>query len=306
MKWLALLCVAGIGTAAHASFELLLVADNGSGNLATRKIHRYDAISGVYLGSFGGFNSTIVSTYLNQATNSLFVLSINGTTEWDYNTGLLKNSFAFTSTSSNGYAVRPSGDRLAFFDNTTDFLIYNFPGASLVTGAGLIPGAAYRTGVWTSDSTIVAFESSQSRFVNVNYNGVTGQSTITSSSLAIGATSNWGQVTKVGGSNRVVMATGAAGGFTYYQPDTNTFSGGTVGGNTLSAATAHNGFFIGSNQGASGRIDYYDKFNNLTRQFGSGTVLVPVSMQTVLAPEPGEWMVMGVGLVALLGRRRRR
>ena len=116
------------------------------------------------------------------------------------------------------------------------------------------------------------------------------------------------QIAMSGGSSNVVMASGASGGFYTYAIGGASYFGfsGAVGGTALSAASAHNGFFIGSNQGATGRIDYFDKNNNLTGQFGSGRVLNPISMQTVLAPEPGLWAVIVLGLVAfLVGERRR-
>ena len=55
-----------------------------------------------------------------------------------------------------------------------------------------------------------------------------------------------------------------------------------------------------------GRIDYFDRDFGLTRHFGSGTIVNPVSMQSVLAPEPGQWAVIGLGLGTVLSRRRAR
>ncbi len=37
-----------LAASAHASFELLLVADNGSSSFATRAIHRFDPVSGAF------------------------------------------------------------------------------------------------------------------------------------------------------------------------------------------------------------------------------------------------------------------
>jgi len=306
MKSFAILISCAIASTTHASFELLLVADNGSSTLATRKVHRFDPTTGVYLGSFGGFNSEIVATYLSQSTNSLFVLAQNGTTEWDYNTGLLKNSFTGSFTTSYRYAVRPAGDRILSFDIGSDFLSSGFPSGGVSVMGGLA-GATYRSGMWTSDTTIVAFENSQTRFVNITTNAAGVLGNVISTSSSIGSTTGFGQFARNGGTSALVMATGTLGGFYSYTPGSATFVNvnGDVGGNVMSAATAHSGFFLGSNQGTNGRIDYYDGNRNLTRQFGSSVVLNPISMQTVLAPEPGPFAALGLGVIALLKRRRR-
>lgn len=307
MRSLAGAVLLGLSAVGCASFEMLLVADNGNATFATRRIHRYDPVTAVYLGSFGGFNAQIISTHLNQASRSLFVLSTIGVTEWDYNTGLQKNAFAFGASSGVTYSIRPSLDRMAAFSSGSSFEVGNFPVPSSYDQSGLLSDAVYRTGLWTNSSTLVALESAHSRFVTVSFNPSATSSTITATSTFTGPSTGWGQMTLNGGTSNIIMASGNLGGFFLYtpgNPNINNFAG-TVGGTAMSAASAHSGFFIGSNQGATGRIDYFDRYFGLTRQFGSGTVVSPVSMQTVLAPEPGQLTALGVGLVGILSRRRK-
>jgi len=308
MRYMAVLVIASLAASSVASFEMVLVADDGQNTVATRKIHRFDPVSGVYLGSFGGFNASITSTYLNQSTNSLFVMSANGFTEWNYNTGLLKNSIPYPLVAAIQYVVRPSGDRIAIFDNLADVPIFSFPTFSSLQTHGLLPGALYRSGIWTSNTSMIAFESAQSRFVNLSFNAAGTTSTTGVVSNVVAATTRWGQMAKNGGTNQVVMATGTLGGFYSYAPNGTTFTNnpGVLAGNALSAASAHSGFFIGYNTGAAtGRVDYFDGNRNYTRSFGIGQVVSPVSMQTVLAPEPGTMAIFGLGLAALKLRRKR-
>jgi len=308
MRYFALVVIASMATSSYASFEMVLVADNGQNTVATRKIHRFDPVSGVNLGSFGGFNASIVGTYLNQSTNSLFVTTANGITEWNYNTGLLKNSFSAPGVSGIQHSVRPSGDRIAYFDNQPAFVTATFPAFSSLGFHGPIPGALYRSGIWTSNTSMIAFESIQSRFVNLSFNAAGTTATTGVISNVAGATTSWGQMAKNGGTNQFVMATGTLGGFYSYAPNGTTFTNnpGVLAGNALSAASAHSGFFIGYNTGAAtGRVDYFDGNRNYTRSFGIGQVVSPVSMQTVLAPEPGTMAIFGLGLAALKLRRKR-
>lgn len=292
---------------AQASFELLLVADNGSNTVATRKIHRFDSVSGAYLGSFGGFNGTICATYLNQSTNSLFVTTNTGTTEWDYNTGLRKNSFVSSFNSTFRSAVRPSGGRILTFDGFPDFVSNTFPnlsGSSVIASLG---SAVYRSGMWLSDTSVVAFEVNQSRFVNITMNATATTGAISGTTTAGVASTGWGQMARNGGTNEVIMAAGNTGNVYSYVPGGSSFTTRTLGlGNAIAAASAHSGYFVASIPASGGAIiSSFDGSHNLSSQFGNGIVVSPISMETVLAPEPGSLAALRLGMVALLRRRSR-
>ncbi|MCE9559206.1 MAG: PEP-CTERM sorting domain-containing protein [Armatimonadetes bacterium] len=293
-----------LAASAHASFELLLVADNGSNTYATRTIHRFDPVSGAYLGKFGGFNSDISSTYLDKANNSLYVIAGNETSKWNYNTGEMLGSFAYTSANSFS-AVRPSGDRAAFFISGSNVQLYGFPTAGSGIGTPTVSGALFSTGLWTSNTSFVAFDFNQTRMANFNTNASGTVATLGVITPAIGLTNGFGQMCVNGGTSELIMAGGNSGLSRVYVPGASALATGIpTTANTMSAASAHFGFFLGMNDGTTGRIEYYSQFRNLTRTFGTGTVLRPISMQTVLAPEPGSMAVLGLGLVALLKRRK--
>lgn len=89
-----------LGASAAASFELVMVADR-----ATRSIHRFDGVSGLYLGAFGnGYVQNPMSMALDQSNNRVFVAepTDSGTGSafttvrvwsFNYNTGEYLNSF---------------------------------------------------------------------------------------------------------------------------------------------------------------------------------------------------------------------
>lgn len=83
----------------------------------------------------------------------------------------------------------------------------------------------------------------------------------------------------------------------------------------LSAVAGHSGFFlVGADSVTSGhtRIVEYDTLAPFTimQEYTTSAWSAPTGgtwrMANVVAPEPAEWLAMSVGIVALLGRRRRR
>ena len=182
MKSLIACAAFSLFSVANASFELLLVADNGENTFATRRDHRCDPATGTYLGNFGGFNGEIVSTHLNRASNSLLVFATNGLTEWDYNTGLQKNAFAHYAAVAVGHAVRPTMDRMALLNGSTDLQLGSFPVPGNFNQTGALANAAYRRGFWTSNTTLIAFESTHARFVMLTSNTGATSGTMTDTS----------------------------------------------------------------------------------------------------------------------------
>lgn len=305
LKGLVVLVLACACAFAQASFELLLVADNGANtSFSDRKIHRFDPVTGTYLGNFGGFANAITSTHINQATNSLFVTTGFEMTEWDYNTGLMKGHYALGGSLWQA-AVNPSGTRRLAFDLFSNILVYDFPFGGL-PNAIAFGGNNYASGVFIDDTTIITYDNGINRFRTITTNAAvtTGAISLTTTS-ALGAT-GYGQMSRVGGANFVVMP-GAEGMFHHYSPGS--LGSGTSsipgGGQGLGAAAAHSGFFISSTLGGVGTVTAFTNGFRPTRQFGSSVLRQPVSMQTVLAPEPGTMAALGLGALALLRRRRK-
>lgn len=304
LRALAFVSLSALVVSAQASFELLLVADNGANTSFTdRKIHRFDPVSGSYLGNFGGFANSITGTYLRQSTNSLFVTTTFDTTEWDYNTGQLKGSYGFGISFRS--AVNPSGTRVAFFDSFSDFIVRDFPtgfgGSTIGSSVG-----TYVSGVFTSATTMIAYDDTNNRFRNITTNTAVTTGTVTLSTTSALGPVGAGQMAMTGGANFVVMPAGGTGQFHHYTPGSTSSGTGTIpgGGTGLGAAAAHNGFFLSSTNAGVGRVTAFGNNFQPIRQFGSGVLISPVSMQSVLAPEPGSMLALGLGALVLLRRRR--
>ncbi len=304
MKGIVVLGLLAIVGFAQASFELVLVADNGTNTNATRKIQRFDANSGVYLGSFGSFGSNIIDTHLNQATNRMFVVESTVMSEWDYNTG----EFIASHVNAGGItlrAVRPDRQRLAFFDGLPDFGLVGFPNAINGTFTGLVAGAQYRSGIWTTNTEIIAWDAATKVFRRVAVNAAGTSATATAAS-GIYFSASFGQMARNAGTTDLIMAAGtdikvidsvSLTGFSFAAPV----------GITNAVASGHEGYFLASTGGipAAAVVTRYDRFNNFRGQFGNGILTSPTSMQTVLAPEPGTMIALGAGVVALLRRRKK-
>jgi len=304
MKRLVILGLVICAGMAQASFELLLVADNGVGTFDTRRIHRFDPTTGVYLGAFGGFSNPIISTHIDQATNSLYVIEPTTVTRWDYNTGMLLSSHLAV----NGAylsSVRPDEGRIAVFDGQQDFLTKSFPGTGgTVATAGFVASSTYRSGLWFQQDSILAWDEMSRRFrlVRMDPLGEGGNVLLESPNFGTGA---YGQMSLVGGDNRAVMAAGSELRFTTLD----SLSPGSIAspfGLSNAAARAHDGFYIGGINSGIGRVTYYDRNFNVRGIFTNTALMDPVSMQTVLAPEPGTFAAVGVGVAALLRRRKKK
>lgn len=288
---------------AWASFEMLLVADNGPSTAPNRKVHRFDPQTGVYLGSFGFFNSNIQSLALDQSTNSVYVFASNQViSRYDYNTGNLISTFAAGNAGQFFPTVRPDFARQAYFDGYNNFIVQGFPDPGSIGITGTSTGVVYRSGIWASNDTLYAFDGAGSKFLTVTMNAAGNTGAVTAATVSLGGL-GYGQISRIGGTNKFVM--GGSSGFYTFDPTANTGSWIGVAGPHVASATAHDGFYLTSGPTNSGEILMYDRLYNYRTTFGNGILSNPVAMATVLAPEPGSFVALLAGLAIVLRRRRR-
>lgn len=300
-RGIVVLSLGAVTLSAQASFELMLVADNGNGTFAQRKIHRFDPVSGAYLGKFGDFSGNIIQTHLRKDTNQIYVSTSDGAVAvYNYNTGLRQASFSYLNPSLR-FAIRPDFLRTALFDVFIDFI--SSPDVPPIGGpvTGNMGSGSYQNGLWYSQSNLIAFDSTNRRFLAHTMNSSGLSSGFVASPSATSGGNIASQLALIGGSNEYVCATNDG----FY---TGLLSGlgapipRFVSSNFRGAASAHDGYFVALTDG----VIQFDRFHRQLGTTGSGILTNVASVQTVLAPEPGTMLAVGAGLAALVRKRRTR
>ena len=303
-------------SSAHASFDLVMVMDVG-----TKSIHRFDGITGSYLGSFGNGMLNFPDSFAIDRTSGrafVFDASMGMTRVFNYNTGAHLADFSITGnaqtlTFGNGRLIRGfvGGAFWSTFDGNGTYL-GGMSGTSTIANPVSMGGAVMESG----------------RFVgllsNGNNNGLNELlvfNTAATNATQVGNNAFGGpayydgvQQVAVGG-NRVFLATSPANGRLF---SVNPSSGaitqdgsysmpGLLGG----AAFGHgNQLYYSQNDGGVKSISrsVITSSNSIVEfsTFGQGFLVNPTMMQVVAAPEPGTLAILGMGVAALMRRRNRR
>lgn len=296
-------------SSAFASFDLALVSDAG-----TNTIHRFDPISNVYLGSFGG--GILVNprgVVVDQATNSAYVLDATSrVTRWNYNTGAFVSSFntgvpgaSFLTRNSDGTLnVAGTSSVVRFGAAGNPLVTYNRSGTlGIQQGILLSDGQFYMSTRTGSSRSLERFNYATGAFQGFN---VWFADRLTPTSALPGV-------------NALNVYDGATGASIWGEPSTfssgpqSTFSSTdntlllSVRGTALGHGTMS--FILGSvratpTQFAIQRFDYGTATFGATL-LGQGIIQNGTGLATVVAPEPATMAALGLGLAALLKRRRR-
>jgi hypothetical protein len=301
---LALLAFIAIPFSANASFEMMLIADNGSG-LGQGHIKRFDPENGVYLGEFGrGFMGQITGMCLDQANGKIYVAETTGSyaaiNEFDYSTGARTRVL---------YSASPFRIVGMFINNGNLYGFDPFPGSSLLFGYELSTSASfYVQAVGISNVRDAAVVNGKVRVASAA--GISSFALATPSALTV----------DMGGDYSAVSA-----------GRWQTFSGTVTG--TLAAPTTGNSIFYGTQNAltASGTKIAIDQSHdavytlyspsagvyNIARSsnwypfpsysssvVANGYLVNPVDMAIVVAPEPGSMIALGAGVLALVRRRK--
>jgi len=283
---------------AHASFDLVLVADE-----ATNSVHRFDGTSGAYLGQFGkGRLSYPQDVAVNPATGLAYVTSFATSTVqvYNYSTGLFVNEFAV---GPNPRGVTMLGSDV-IVSHTTGVSRYSASGGFLNnfgTGSNF-------TGVTVGpDGFVYAYEW-PTALRRYKFDGTAAGSS------AISSDTNYPHYDAVPFGNQVAFTNFSARKIEFFNANSGLVSGGsfTFTG-TLSAMT---GLAKGHGNAlyTCGVLDSSSKpviaqISGLTGKvgltFGETILSAPRGMSSVVAPEPGTMIALGLGSAALLRRRKK-
>ena len=308
-RFVFLAVLSALASSASASFELILALDKGNGSTQGR-IHRYDGDTGTYLGSFaqGWVNST--STMLiNQAANTVYVNTGTSLRAFDYNTGELKRTFAYAQFSS--MSVAPLGGAYVTYANSPTNMISRIDLSTATTlqnitlptpSGGVLPRIST---VIAKTGLMIAVDVANDRIFGSSDNGSTwsstafaGLSTIGNSEQGIASNNNWGDLyfTDAGSPNVKFWAGSIA--------DLPVGISGATG--TTGLALGHDAVAYCLYKTATGSgIVKYDRFQSQGFSFSTPQIVTPGYLASVVAPEPGSMLALGLGVAALLKRRRK-
>lgn len=312
----------GVASFASASFELMLVqaglSDPGTG---LNRVHRVDPVSGVNLGSFViGPQSRGLAASVTRG--ELYTIDINGNLRvFDYSTGLRKRQAYVGLGNITDFVIGPGGNSLLIANSSSFVYRYDLDSTNFATaGASTSSGSITRVAYNATNNYVYGLNASFSRVDAFSPSGSTW-GLIQSEVIASGLGTTFGQMT-----------------YTLAQPGT-TFGSLTFGTNTLmnfqyvtpagqfpgfgsfaisqnghssidTTAASHNGYYqIGRDSSNSSLIRISEQdlngytMNTVTLSGVNGGVR---NVATVLAPEPGSMAILGVGLAALLKRRKQK
>jgi hypothetical protein len=312
----------GFASVASASFELMLVqsalADPGT---IIHRVHRVDPVSGVNLGSFViGPESRGLAASISRG--ELYTIDINGNLRvFDYSTGLRKRQAYIGLGSISDFVIGPGGDSLLIANGTGSIHRYDLNSTAYATTAvASNPGIVSRLAYNATNNWIYALNTPLGRVDGYSPSG-NSWINLQSEGFALGLGLTFGQMTHSpvfpgGAYGTLTLGTSGAMNLQYVS-SSGQFSGfgsfavGETGHSSIdTTAASHNGYYqIGRDSSNPSLIRITEKdvagytMNTVTLSGVNGGVR---NVATVLAPEPGSMAVLGLGLAALLKRRKQK
>lgn len=302
---LALLMSASLG---FASYELAFVADNTPTTFAAARIHRFDTISGAYLGTFGESFHNYDDISAAPSHGRLYAIGGGRLVEIDYSTGITHRV-----TQINGQTLNMSSSESEIYVQQGNAI--NVVSATTLTSVGTISlqaGANTVSSVTVSGSTIFALLSNgtQRTFAAFNLSGE-----LISTGLAVSIAS----VGKIGYQVAdpffpVLLSAGAVASdslfYNFSSLDGQLYSGGgyfpTSTSNITDVAPLHvGGVLLGRNGAGQGVLAVTTYNGGVIKHVGAGFIGNGVAVTTIVAPEPASMFALAAGVAALLRRRSR-
>lgn len=309
MRSLLFLALVSAASVSSASFDLVLVGEVGVFP-GFNRIHRYDGNSGTYLGAFNAGVNSIGSMAANYATGIVYVTSNNRIFGFNYSTG----EQVFTSASIlNPNSIKIHNGQL-YAVNNLNLQAINTTTGSATTVVSAQAGQLFRDFTFLSDNSYVILDDTGARLLGFN------SSNQFVSQLGLTNYSNFGYLALNGGSTNSIVAqyrnvatttvvtqfrTSFAGGFS---TPTLTLVSTAFATSSTDIEMAHDGtWWLARN--SSGTLSAFR--NGLAGSTMTGFAMPQITnpsahMAVVLAPEPGTLAAIGLGLGALLKRRKTR
>ncbi|MBL8040147.1 MAG: hypothetical protein JNM04_02245 [Chthonomonas sp.] len=296
----------------RASYELVMVGDNDSGGMASSVIHRYDAVSGAYLGYFGANYDPIDDMSVAPSLGRVFTMGNGRLHEYDYSTGIEHRTVQVPF----GSTMNISSDNSTLFiQNGNSVTTYSTSTLASISQITLAAGTNTVQSIQVIGSDIFAIEKNTNNFYQfaryslggVRMGGSAGQSNIVGKlGYQVGLPS-MGTLLLSAGTTGVPLA------YSFTYPGLNPTSANSyapTGITTiLDVAPLHvGGAMLGKNpsNAAQGIVAITNAVGGVSHTFGTAQLKDPVAVVTVVAPEPMTMVGMVAGLVTLACRRRTR
>ena len=301
MKYVALSLAVSFAAIGHASFEMMLIADNTNG-----VIHRYDPVNRVYLGSFGqGSLLPVTSMALDQTNGRVFVKQDTFLTAFNYATGE-----ALFSTSTNAGAIAYREDFGDLITSTSLGLLRLGVSMSGFGITSVYSGAPASTQITSDGSSVFIANPANGTFVKYSGSSTATTTVTTSSNAGLTGDTIAGMMTSQSGAFHFALS---ATDRRYYV--TSSLANSVVSGSasTLTTTTAitrghgEYGYYLGATATGFGIQKFFengDNFQNFPQVALPSQIGAINSAVTVVAPEPGSMIALGIGVAALLRKRK--
>jgi len=313
MRNLLILLACGQSVAAMASYELLLALDNpGSGGVQVR---RFDPVSGTSFGSFGkGYiPNPPYGMAVDQATGMCYVSTFSRTLlRFNYNTGLFLGEYSAAAASGGRITVNRTG-QIVWADGGTIRLLDTYgKQQNSFTAAG---ASSFSSAIQAANGNYYALENNLNRMYCFNQSG----SFVSWTGLGTSPYS-YNQLSTAGG-KVLFSSTDPGAGFRDRLYVFDTTPTGQANFTTI-APTGVGNYSIRGTAIGHDNTAYFSGLNTVTGNygvgkislntgsqygfFGEGTFTFGLGMQAVVAPEPSTMIIFGMGLSAIVARRRRK
>lgn len=306
----AFVLIAG-AAASRASYELVMVGDNDSGGVANSVIHRYDAVSGAYLGAFGANYDSIEDMAVAPSLGRVFTMGSVRLHEYDYSTGIEHRTVQVVS----GTTMNISSDNSTLFVQSGNIVsAYSTSSLTLTSQVTLNSGTSTVQSIQVIGSDIFALEKNTSNayvfarysFAGARLGGTGGQSNITGKlGYQVGLPSIGTVLLSAG-------ITGSALAYSFTYPGQSPASASsyfpTGVQNIADVAPLHvGGALLGVNPSntAQGIVAITGATGGVSHTFGTAQLKSPAAIVSVIAPEPMTMAAMTIGLAALACRRKK-
>jgi len=304
MRRVLIIASALVCSQAFASFELALITDS------TQKcVHRYDPVTGAYMGNFGkGSLLNVTSIAVDRSTSKAFVLDGYIIRSFNFNTGEYLGSSGSVFSTSAKLAVDPVGGRVyvnngpyvdAYDESLTFQTTYTEAGASF-TAMDII-GGRYLTVQNQAAGRLDYLDLSLASPTFVA-GSVTGDSTGITTMAA-----------RNDGSGRGIFFRSVAPGYIRLHNQSTAYANNLATSLTTVSglASGHGGKFyaVGTNASGASVMGRYIADSSLyggeSDVLNISNVTTPAGIATVIAPEPSTMVALGLGALALLKRRKK-